>query len=342
MDVRTTIYCAQLKSAYTGLNLVGEYQMATTEPEQAKRPKVCRILSLDGGGAKGFYTLGVLHELEAMTGKPLHETFDLIFGTSTGSIIGSLLALGHDVETIHCLYKKHVPSIMQARTARGKTAALEKLAVEVFKDAKFDAVKTNLGVVTAKWQIETPMIFKGNVAQAHGRVATFKPGFGCTVADAVIASCSAYPYFKRKFVTTDAGHIFELVDGGYCANNPTLYAIADAIAAMKYLPEECRVVSIGCGTYPPVKEAWYKKAYRRVLPTLPVLEKTMGVNVASMEQLRAILFKNVPTVRINDTFEKPEMATDLFEHNLIKLNILRQRGSESFAKREDDIKTLLR
>jgi hypothetical protein len=36
----------------------------------------------------------------------------------------------------------------------------------------------------------------------------------------------------------------------------------------------------------------------------------------------------VPTVRISDTFEQPEMATDLFEHNMAKLNILRQRGSE--------------
>lgn len=27
-----------------------------------------RILSLDGGGAKGFYTLGVLKEIEAMIG----------------------------------------------------------------------------------------------------------------------------------------------------------------------------------------------------------------------------------------------------------------------------------
>ncbi len=47
----------------------------------------CRILSLDGGGAKGFYTLGVLQEIEALVNKPLYETFDLIFGTSTGSII---------------------------------------------------------------------------------------------------------------------------------------------------------------------------------------------------------------------------------------------------------------
>ena len=29
----------------------------------------------------------------------------------------------------------------------------------------------------------------------------------------------------------------ELVDGGYCANNPTLYGSADAVAAMNYDPK---------------------------------------------------------------------------------------------------------
>jgi hypothetical protein len=35
------------------------------------------------------------------------------------------------------------------------------------------------------------------------------------------------------------------------------------------------------------------------------------------------------------------MATDLLEHNLAKLNILRQRGAESFASREAQIRALL-
>jgi patatin-like phospholipase/acyl hydrolase len=56
---------------------------------------VFRILSLDGGGAKGFYTLGVLREIEGMIGGALHERFDLVFGTSTGAIIGALIALGY-------------------------------------------------------------------------------------------------------------------------------------------------------------------------------------------------------------------------------------------------------
>jgi patatin-like phospholipase/acyl hydrolase len=61
---------------------------------------------LDGGGAKGFYTLGVLREIEGLVNMRLHEKFDLIFGTSTGAIIAAMLALGHSVDEIHELYKK--------------------------------------------------------------------------------------------------------------------------------------------------------------------------------------------------------------------------------------------
>jgi patatin-like phospholipase/acyl hydrolase len=53
------------------------------------------------------------------------------------------------------------------------------------------------------------------------------------VSDAVQASCSAYPFFERKIVKTDKGDVVELIDGGYCANNPTLYAIADATMGLK-------------------------------------------------------------------------------------------------------------
>ena len=56
-----------------------------------------------------------------------------------------------------------------------------------------------------------------------------------------------------------------------------------------------------------------------------------------MDQLRTVLFKDMPTVRINDKFERPEMATDFLEHNLKKLNLLYQRGRESFAKHEKQL-----
>jgi predicted acylesterase/phospholipase RssA len=304
--------------------------------------KPCRILSLDGGGAKGFYTLGVLREIEGLIKCPLHERFDLIFGTSTGAIIAALLGLGKTVKEISELYEKHVPSVMSKKGRHEKSLALAKLADTIFKGNKFDKMKTGIGIVTTKWVIERPMIFKTSIEQAHGRMGTFLPGFGVTVSDAVQASCSAFPFFDRKTIKTEQGDIVELIDGGYCANNPTLYAIADAIMALKLPPEHIRVVSVGVGVYPSPRPSWYSTTrWAQKLMSVQLLQKTLEINTQSMDQLRHVLFRNIPTVRISDTFEQPEMATDLFEHNMTKLNILRQRGSESFAKHEATLKEYL-
>jgi patatin-like phospholipase/acyl hydrolase len=306
----------------------------------------CRILSLDGGGAKGFYALGVLKEVEAMMGVPLHQCFDLIFGTSTGSIIGALIALGKSVDEIHELYKAHVPTVMSCRTKAGKSAALATLADTIFEDAKFTDVKTNVGIVATKWDLHTPMIFKGNPAQAHGRQDTFVPGFGVKISDAVQASCSAYPFFERKVISTSNGNQVELIDGGYCANNPTLYAIADALKAMEKQPGDLRVLSVGVGVYPDPGlnwlslSSWWKCATNKLV-SVQLLQKTLEVNTESMEQLRKILCKDVKTVRVSDTYREPTMATDLLEHDLAKLNRIRQRGAESYASREAEIKALL-
>jgi predicted acylesterase/phospholipase RssA len=299
-----------------------------------------RILSLDGGGAKGFYTLGVLKELEAATGCPLHQRFNLIFGTSTGAIIAALLALGASVDEIHDLYKKHVPSVMRLKKPAERSAALHNLADTVFGQSKFDAVKTRVGIVATRWIIERPMIFKSDVAQAYGRRGSFAPGFGCTIGDAVQASCSAYPFFDKKVVRTSSGDDIELVDGGYCANNPSLYALADAIVALGAPRPSVRLVSIGVGTYPPPKTPFFSTMWfaKRYLQSVQILQKTLEINTQSMDQLRTVLFGDIATIRISDTFEQPEMATDMFEHDLSKLNILRQRGSESFARHEVRLK----
>lgn len=271
--------------------------------------------------------------------KPLCTQFDLIFGTSTGAIIASLLALGKPVSEIYALYKQHVPNLMALRGSNARSAALESLAAEIYKDLKFDAMKTGIGIVAARWLEEKPMIFKADVNQAHGMKATFQPGFGCKVADAVVASCSAYPIFDRKIVTIGDGSQVELLDGGYCANNPTLYAIADAVKALKMEHDQLRVVSIGVGNYPEPPKYWHKWVISKFF-LVRLLHKTLGINTHSMEMLMSLLFKDVPMVRINDTYSTPDMSADLMEHNIKKLNILYQRGGESFGKHEAELKTL--
>jgi len=311
--------------------------MQPPEPDQEKLAPL-RILSLDGGGAKGFYTLGVLRELEAAVG-PLHQFFPLMFGTSTGAIIAALLASGRDVQATLELYKAHVPAIMKQSAPAQRTAALRRLCHEVFGEIKFSDLKTRIGIVATQWDLEKPMIFKTSVEQAHGRKDTFIPGFGCTLAEAVEASCSAYPFFERRKLQIRDGEWVELADGGYCANNPTLYAIADAVRALKQEPTNLRVVSLGVGTYPEPRYGWYQRMIRK-WPSVRLLQKTLNVNTASMDQLRVLLFRDVPTVRICETFSTPEMATDLMEHHLTKLDLLYQRGRQSYAQCEDDLRRL--
>lgn len=301
-----------------------------------------QILSLDGGGAKGFYSLGILKQVEATLKAPLCNRFDLIFGTSTGSIIGAMLALGKTVDEIHGLYRQHVPTVMRARSAKDKSLALEGLADSLFVGAKFDAFKTGIGIVATHWDLHVPLIFKNELGRAHGRVDSFVPGFGCTISEAVQASCSAYPFFRRKTLRTESGAV-EAFDGGYCANNPTLYAIADAVSAWEGSPSDLRVLSIGVGKYPEPPVGRIQRLKRWAISGAidpDLLERTLSTNTESMERLRSILFRSVPTVRINDAFAQPEMAVTFMESDEKKLNLLYRQGSESFGGHEAEFRAL--
>lgn len=309
---------------------------------QASPSNVFRILSLDGGGAKGFYSLGALKEIEALAGCRLSQKFDLIYGTSTGSIIAALLALGYSVDAIEALYRKHVVSVMKQWLPSKRTEALEGLAAEVFQQLKFGAFETHVGIVGTRWTEERPMIFKTSVEQAFLGKSTFEPGHGCTIADAVVGSCSAYPFFKKKYVTTGRGEKVEVRDGGFVANNPALYAIIDATQALGIPRDDIRLITIGVGEYPaPKLPAWSVRKWLSKLPTVVFLQKTMEISSQSMEQLRKVTFPDVATLRIHARYTQPEMATDMLEANLERLSLLWQRGRDSARDNEVALKTFL-
>ena len=51
-------------------------------PDSGKGRDTFRVLSIDGGGSKGMFAVGVLLEAEATLGVPCCDLFDLIYGTS--------------------------------------------------------------------------------------------------------------------------------------------------------------------------------------------------------------------------------------------------------------------
>jgi predicted acylesterase/phospholipase RssA len=81
---------------------------------QRLKPKGKRlILSVDGGGAKGYMTLHCLAKLEELTGQPSYEIFDMYAGTSTGSLIAAGLAVGLNARELIDIYKNRLPEVFE-------------------------------------------------------------------------------------------------------------------------------------------------------------------------------------------------------------------------------------
>ena len=83
------------------------------------------------------------------------------------------------------------------------------------------------------WTLERPLIFKTSDEDAHNLKETFLPGFGCTISEAVQASCSATPFFDSVELNLQNVGPTHCRDGEFAANNPSLFAITDALKSFE-------------------------------------------------------------------------------------------------------------
>jgi patatin-like phospholipase/acyl hydrolase len=303
--------------------------------------KTGNILCLDGGGSKGVYTLGVLSELEKAVSMPLCDFFGLIYGTSTGSIIASMLALGWEIKDIKSKYFTLVPEIMGKRTKTGKSQKLSELGKKIFKEQKFDAFKTGVGIVALNYETQKPLIFKNDIARAHGTISSFVPGFGVTILDAVEASCAACPIFDKKVLKTVNKEKLTAIDGGFIANNPTLFALIDAKKALKLNDDQIKLLSIGVGNYieKPISR---KLSLVNKFEMAQIASRVMVASSNTIEVAAGLLFPELEMIRINDTFSKPEHGTNMIERNPDKLTSMFQLGLASYATHEKQIKSIFK
>ena len=74
------------------------------------------ILVLEGGGAKGPLEVGMLETLEKNTGKKTYEIFDMVFTTSIGAVIGSILGTGlYSAAELNEILMKELPNVFKPR-----------------------------------------------------------------------------------------------------------------------------------------------------------------------------------------------------------------------------------
>lgn len=216
-----------------------------------------KILSIDGGGVRGIIPAMVLAEIEAQTGKPISELFDLVVGASTGGILAlGLVApekqaatnprytaqqfLGFYLEESHEIFDKSlffkITRGLFARRYHAQT--LEKSLQKYFGHTMLSEALTN--VVVPSYEI-------------HGRFTAFFKSRDVTIkriekdvlmSDVARAGSAAPTYFVPKKIQAYPDATF--IDGGVFANNPAMCAYAEA---KEIFPddEDLLVVSLGTG-----------------------------------------------------------------------------------------------
>jgi hypothetical protein len=200
------------------------------------KDRVFRILSVDGGGLRGLFPATILENMKNDLGIEFKEEFDLVIGTSTGSIIAAGLATNFPVKNLKTLYLDRSEEIFNDNGISLKGIRKSKYSKESFVKEVADALGDRKMNET---EIDL-LITAGDVTKGKAVVLSEKDDV--KIADAVIASCSAPVYFKPHSIDDKF-----YVDGGIWANSPALIALVEAMSEYKKPLKQIQLLSIGTG-----------------------------------------------------------------------------------------------
>ena len=265
--------------------------------ERLNSPGPKRILTLDGGGVRGAVTLGYLKRLETLLAEQNNKTdfrlsdyFDLIGGTSTGSILASCIAIGMKVDDIKIkffdvIYKifgkkysqwnrmlpgadaKKIANFFLSKADYDSTP-IEQALQMMFTDITLgsDAFKSGLCIVAKRADTNStwPLI-----NHPGGKYFDSADGRNKDILlwKAVRASAAAPTYFIPQMIDVGGGTPAAFVDGGISmANNPALQTLM--VATLKGFPfrwemgaDKLLVVSVGTGMNKMAKNSAEISAY---------------------------------------------------------------------------------
>ncbi len=236
-----------------------------------------RILSLDGGGIRGVITAVWLSRLEDYLSahnpdKKLGDYFDLIAGTSTGSILACGIARGIPARDIVELYRRKgervFPSVKWYKWsawrewfARWRRCRSWPIFPNILRP-KYDGcgldevLKETFDTETLFSSLASPEVVVVSYDAFSGIPVIFKssnPSFShLKVWEVVRASCSAPTYFPAQIISFGQNQS-ALIDGGVVANNPSACVLIEAIKKLQaggqvaFNPDRLFVASFGTG-----------------------------------------------------------------------------------------------
>lgn len=225
-----------------------------------------RILAIWGGGIYGIIPAVALAELEKRSGKPISELFDVIVGTSTGSIVAILLtfpdATGkakftaqqvvdfYNNDAGKMFYSPWYNRILTLNGLLGPkyvTQERDALLKAELGEVRFAQLLTNVAIPSYDFVREQPVIFY-NWTKADGD--NDKENF--MVRDLLGGAISPPAYFAPNSIHNLKNQKYALADAAIFMNAPALLALQTAIN--NYPNREYVLVTLGTGNNSPQLE----------------------------------------------------------------------------------------
>lgn len=279
-----------------------------------------QVLSFDGGGIKGLFSVAILAALERDLNVRVADHFDLIAGTSTGGIIALALGAGKSPAEIVQFYMNEGPNIFRRGplnnirsffASKYDPQALEYALKNSFGDALLGSSRKRLLVPSYDLDSDNIHIFK---TRHHEKLSRDHRHPFWKIALATSAAPTYFPAFRG------IDHV-RLIDGGVWANNPAVLAIIEANRALNVPFERMRLFSLG--TTDPVtrrernldrggKWHWREQAISIVLRAQSVGAHAQTVHILGDENVCRV---------------EPRVADGLFDLDKLNLEDLMSRAA---------------
>ncbi len=208
--------------------------------------KELRILALSGGGFQGLFTASVLAGLEKQAQKPIGQCFDLICGTSIGSIIAMAIGIEKSMEEVADIIEEEGKNIF---CEKFRLFGLMNLVSPKYSNKGLcKIVKTVFGNKTladSKHPLLIPV-----VNYTDGRSSMFKALCGkhltmdrkLKMTDVAMAASAAPLYFPTwQMPKEHGGRIY--VDGALYANAPGLLGVHELVFNVKHNIDQANLLS---------------------------------------------------------------------------------------------------
>lgn len=219
--------------------------MTSIISKKMSQPK--RILSIDGGGSRGVIPLAFLIEIERTTSKKIGQIFDLMVGTSTGSIIVASLACPdfdgtYKFKSASQLLDVYMnsASVIFSRTLYTSMTSMFGLIGPKYEHTGLKSVLSSILGKTKMNQLLNEVLLTSSTLSPVNYHEFTSSKTDIPALDAVMCSTAAPTFFPAYQYE---GKYY--ADGGTAVNNPAQVALNEAIS--KWGDNNNILVSIGTG-----------------------------------------------------------------------------------------------